>query len=82
MENEEQAMREVTARLARAERVMEQIDPGRLVKEQREMYSGIRDFIAKAQDAIQAKDVPRAQILADKASRLAEDLALALKTRK
>jgi hypothetical protein len=80
MENEEQAMREVTARLARAERVMEQIDPGRLVKEQREMYSGIRDFIAKAQDAIQAKDVPRAQILADKASRLAEDLAL--KTRK
>ncbi len=38
-------------------------------------HGGIQAFISKAQAALRARDVPRAQILADKASRLAEDLA-------
>jgi len=79
MENEEQAVRDVNARLARAGQVVAQVDSSKLGQEQREMLSGLRDFISKAADALQARDVPRAQILADKASRLADDLLLALK---
>lgn len=40
---------------------------------------GLQDFISKAADALQARDVPRAQILAEKATRLADDLLLAQK---
>ncbi len=82
VDNEEKATREVNARLARAGQVIDQIDSGKLAKEQREVFSSIRDFISKASEALQAKDVPRAQILADKASKLADDLALALKNAK
>jgi hypothetical protein len=82
MENEEQAVRDVNARLARAGQVVAQVDSSRLGQAQREMLSGLRDFISKAADALQARDVPRAQILADKASRLADDLLLALKNPK
>jgi hypothetical protein len=82
MDNEEQAVRDVNARLARAGQVVAQIDPTKLGQEQREMLSGLQDFISKAADALQARDVPRAQILADKATRLADDLLLALKNPK
>ena len=76
---EDKAVREVNARLARANQVVAQIDTTKLNGDQQEMLSGIRDFIAKANDALQAHDVPRAQVLADKASRLADDLAVAAK---
>lgn len=82
VDNEERVAREISARLVRAGQVIEQIDPAKLAKEQREMFSGVQDFISKATEALQAKDVPRAQILADKASKLADDLALALKNAK
>ena len=82
LDNEEQATRDVNARLAYAGRLIDQIDPVRLAKEQREMLSGIQDFISKAVEALQAKDLPRAHMLADKASKLADDLAAALKTSK
>jgi hypothetical protein len=70
------------ARLARAGEVMGQIDSSKLGHEQQEMLSGLKDFISKAAEALRARDVPRAQVLADKASRLADDLALAVKNGK
>ena len=82
MENEDKAVRDVNARLARAGQLVAQIDPSKLGQEQREMLSGLQDFISKAADALQARDVPRAQILADKASSLADNLLLALKNLK
>ncbi len=39
----------------------------------------VQDFVTKATEALRAKDTARAKILADKASHLADDLALALK---
>ena len=68
--------------LTRANEVVAQADPSRLGSEQQEMLSGLKDFISKAGEALRARDVPRAQVLAGKASRLAEDLALALKNSK
>ena len=77
--NDERTVRDVNARLARANELVAQIDTTKLNSDQQEMLSGIRDFISKANDALQAHDVPRAQVLADKASRLADDLASAVK---
>jgi hypothetical protein len=82
IDNEDQAVRDVKARLARADEVMGQIDSSKLGNEQQEMLSGLKDFISKATEALRARDVPRAQVLADKASRLADDLALAVKNGK
>lgn len=80
--NEEQAVRDVNARLARAGEVVARIDASKLGTEQQEMLSGLKDFMTKAAEALQARDLPRAQVLADKASRLADDLALAVKNGK
>lgn len=82
IDNEDQAVRGVKSQLTRANEVVAQVDPNRLGSEQQEMLSGLKDFITKAGEALRARDVPRAQVLADKASRLAEDLALALKNGK
>lgn len=82
MDNEDQAVRDVNARLARAGQVVAQTDASKLGQEQREMLSGLQDFISKAANALQARDVPRAQILAEKASRLADDLVQAQKNPK
>jgi hypothetical protein len=82
IDNEDQAVRGVRAQLIRANEVVAQADPSKLGSEQQEMLSGLKDFITKAADALRTRDVPRAQVLADKASRLAEDLALALKNGK
>jgi hypothetical protein len=62
--------------------VVAQIDATQLGQEQREMPSGLQDFISKAADALRVRDVPRAKLLADKASRLADDLLLAPKNPK
>jgi hypothetical protein len=72
----------VRAQLIRANEVVAQVDPSKLGSEQQEMLSGLKDFVNKADEALRARNVPRAQVLADKASRLAEDLALALKNGK
>lgn len=82
IDNEDQAVREVRAQLTRANEVVAQVDPSKLGTDQQEMLSGLKDFITKADEALRARNVPRAQVLADKASRLAEDLALALKNAK
>ena len=61
---------------------MDQIDASKLAKDQREMLSGIQDFMTKAVEALQTRDLPRARILADEASLLADDLASAIKSAK
>ena len=82
VDNEEQATREVNGRLARASDVMAKIDASKLGKDQQEMLTTLKDFISKAAEALQARDLPRAQVLADKAARLADDLALVAKNAK
>jgi hypothetical protein len=77
--NEDLATRTVTTSLQRTNQLVERIEPARLVREQREMLSSVQDFVAKAFEALQARDVPKAQILAEKASKLADELALALR---
>ena len=79
VDNPQGAERDVQARLAHVAQVIDQIDPSKLVSEQRQTLSSVQDFVAKATEALRAKDTARAKILADKASHLADDLALALK---
>jgi hypothetical protein len=73
--NEDKVAEEVHTSLAKAEKLIGTIDGSRLSRDQREIFSSIRDFLAKAKEAYQAKDMSRAQVLAEKASKLAEDLA-------
>jgi hypothetical protein len=68
----------VSTRLAQARRLVGQIDPAKLAGDQREIFTNIQDFLVKAEEALSAKDLPRARILADKASKLADDLTTAV----
>jgi hypothetical protein len=77
-EDEDRVTREVSERLAQARRLVAQIDPAKLAGDQREIFTNIQDFLVKAGEALSAKDLPRARILADKASKLAGDLAATL----
>jgi hypothetical protein len=79
VDNPQGVERDVQARLAHVAQVIDQIDPSKLASEQRQTLSSVQDFVAKATEALRAKDTARAKILADKASHLADDLALALK---
>ena len=79
VDNPQGAERDVQARLAHVAQVIDQIDPSKLASEQRQTLSSVQDFVMKATEALRAKDTARAKILADKASHLADDLALALK---
>jgi len=79
VDNPQGVERDVQARLAHVAQVIDQIDPSKLASEQRQTLSSVQDFVTKATEALRAKDTARAKILADKASHLADDLALALK---
>ena len=79
VDNPQSVERDVQARLTRVTQVIDQIDPSKLAAEQRQTLSSVQDFVAKAAEALRAKDTARAKILADKASQLADDLALAVK---
>jgi hypothetical protein len=81
VEDADRISREVTARLAEARWRVAQVDPARLAGDQREIFASIHDFLAKAEDALTAQDLPRAQILADKAQKLADDLVGAVNRR-
>jgi hypothetical protein len=80
VDNPQSVERDVQARLAHVAQVIDQIDPSKLGSEQRQTLSSVQDFVSKATEALRAKDTARAKILADKASHLADDLALALKS--
>jgi hypothetical protein len=77
--NEDQIAQEVNQRVAKAQEIIEKIDAAKLNRDQREILSSIKDFVTKAREAYQTRDMPRAQVLAEKASRLADDLAAAVK---
>jgi len=79
VDNPQSVERDVQARLAHVAQVIDQIDPSKLASEQRQTLSSVQDFVSKATEALRAKDTARAKILAEKASHLADDLALALK---
>jgi hypothetical protein len=73
--NEEQLTREVNARLAKVSEIVDRIDPSKLTRDQRELFSSIQAFHSKATAALRIRDVPQAQILANKALGLASALA-------
>jgi tetrahydromethanopterin S-methyltransferase subunit A len=77
--HQEQIAQEVSQRVARAQEIIDKIDAAKLSGDQREILSSIQDFLTKARDAYQTRDMPRAQVLAEKASKLADDLAAAVK---
>jgi type IV secretory pathway VirB10-like protein len=73
--NEEQLTREVNARLAKVSEIVDRIDASKLTRDEREIFSSIQDFQSKARAALSTRDVPKAQILAEKALGLASTLA-------
>jgi hypothetical protein len=62
-------------RIEGTEKLVQKIDPSRLVREQRENYLTIQSFLAKAREALSTRDVQRAFTLADKAYLLADELS-------
>lgn len=73
-EQERQLQRDAQDRIDRTERLLGQVDPKRLAGQQQESYQTIQSFLAKAKEALYARDVQRALTLADKAYVLAGDL--------
>jgi hypothetical protein len=73
-EQERQLHREAQDRIDRTERLLSQVDPKRLAGQQQESYQTIQSFLAKAKEALYARDVQRALTLADKAHVLAGEL--------
>lgn len=73
--NEDAIVREVNARLAKVGEIVDRIEPSKLTRDQREIFSSIQDFLSKAREALRTRDMPLAQILAEKALRLADNLA-------
>jgi hypothetical protein len=62
-------------RIEGAERLMAQLDPRRLDREQQATLATIKDFLSKSKEAIITRDLQRAFNLADKAYVLVEDLS-------
>jgi len=73
-EQERQLQRDAQDRIDRTERLLSQVDPKRLAGQQQESYQTIQSFLAKAKEALYARDVQRALTLADKAHVLAGEL--------
>lgn len=61
--------------LRRVARVIDQVDPATLAADQKDMYVSMLDYVSKAHAALEQEDLAGAQILAEKASRLAGSLA-------
>jgi hypothetical protein len=74
-EEEQRIKSQAERRIEGTERIVQKIDPARLAREQRENYSTIQSFLAKAREALSARDVQRAFTLADKAYLLADELS-------
>ena len=73
-EQERRLQRDAQDRIDRTERLLTQVDPTRLGGQQQESYQTIQSFLAKAKEALYARDVQRAMTLADKALLLANEL--------
>jgi hypothetical protein len=74
-EEEQRIHRETQTRIEGAERLVSQIDQARLVGNRQQDFNTIQSFLAKAKEALAARDVERAFILADKAYLLADQLS-------
>jgi hypothetical protein len=75
LENEDRVQREAQSRIDWTERLVRQIDQKKLVGDQQQNFLSIQSFLAKAREAISARDVERAFTLADKAYVLAKELS-------
>lgn len=74
-EDEQRVKSQAERRIEGTERLVQKIDPSRLVREQRENYLTIQSFLVKAREALSTRDVQRAFTLADKAYLLADELS-------
>jgi hypothetical protein len=74
-EDEQRIKSQAERRIEGTERLVQKIDPSRLVREQRENYLTIQSFLVKAREALSTRDVQRAFTLADKAYLLADELS-------
>ncbi len=74
-EEETRLSREARSRIEATQKVVGQLDQTKLGQGQRETLATIHDFLAKAREAMAARDVQRAFTLADKALALANDLS-------
>jgi len=72
--DEAELQKQIDGRLARADRIAGRVDPAKLGQDQREMLSSLEEFVAKAKEALARKDLPRADVLSDKAQKLADEL--------
>jgi hypothetical protein len=77
--DEERLRRESQARIQQSEQILGAIDPQRLGKEDRETQATVKDFVAKAKEALASNDLLRAASLSEKAQILANDLSSKIK---
>ncbi len=77
VEDRARLIREVNARLDRASKIVHKIDPATLGQDHRAMHASVLNFVSKAWRALSADDLAGAQVLAEKASTLADELASA-----
>jgi len=69
---------EAQSRIDGTERIVRQIDQSKLGGDQQQNFLTIQSFLAKAREALSARDLQRAVNLADKAYVLADELSRAL----
>jgi hypothetical protein len=77
--DEDRLKQEANGKIQRAEHTVQQVDQRKLAKDQQETYATIRSFIASAREALSARDMPKANNLAEKAQVLADDLLRTLR---
>jgi len=81
VEDEQRMRREAQKRIDGTERLVRQIDQKKLVGQQQQNFETIQSFLAKAKEALSARDLQRAFTLADKAYLLADELSRTLFSR-
>jgi len=77
--DEDRLRKESEGRIQRVEQLLAALGQRRLGTEDRETQDTIKDFIAKAKDALASQDLLRAASLSEKAQVLADDLVSRLK---
>jgi hypothetical protein len=77
--DEDRLRRESEARIEKVEQLLAAFDQRRLGNEDRETQATVKDFVAKAKEALASQDLLRASSLSEKAQVLANDLASRVK---
>jgi len=78
-EEEDRLTQKARSQIEGAEKVLSQIEKGRLRRTEQSTLATVLDFLAKAREAMAGRDYQRAATLADKARVLAEDLTRAVR---